>query len=378
MSARTSRQHRHCIGIVIDRVAAVLPRPSQLVSVAAAFRTMPLYQKRARKSADKDAQRVTDGIALLQQSAVDSEVQFLAEHFRSEPDLAFRVGALVRSGNFFQLLSQDTTVADEPKKSEENKQFRATVKQIKHLIGQMTPTALKILSLLEPTLLGHLAGVTKKDLAGMADMPGSAGDMLCFALNVAPESDLCLNIFPQCQTIRIFIDACVERYFSMGSRLKADNLNQISGYYKIDYDRKKVICIFWEHPVDLPMKQSLPEAIDATDVSISGRFQHDAKLHIHLKTPKFEATIDLKGMFEDIGATFPPLDAPWVLPKFAEEQRVLAASAASVVSSAASTASPAKPKQRAEFVASASPSGALSEAVRKRLAGAGGAKRGST
>lgn len=48
----------------------------------------------------------------------------------------------------------------------------------------------------------------------------------------------------------------------------------------------------------------MPEQIDAADASNADAFRHDAKLHIHLMTPKLDAAVDLKNMFVDLGETF--------------------------------------------------------------------------
>lgn len=158
---------------------------------------MPLHRKRGRTSAQKDAQRVTDGMASLQQSATDSEVEFLAEHFRSEPDLTVRIGALVRNCKFFQLLSQVGGASpNENKKTDANKQFHKTARKFKHSVSQVRSVATKIIAALEPDLFEHLAGISKKDLGGDKDLPTSVSELLCYALSSTHGSDLCWTTIP--------------------------------------------------------------------------------------------------------------------------------------------------------------------------------------
>lgn len=124
------------------------------------------------------------------------------------------------------------------------------------------------------------------------------------------------------------------------------------------------------------MKQSLPDVIGATCICISDAFSRYANLNIHLQTPKFDAAIDVKTMFVDLGASFPPTEAPSELPEvLAIADRSLdLAPTTSAASPAASITSPAKHKGPSSIAPATFP-WTMGEAARKRLVVRGSAKR---
>jgi hypothetical protein len=137
--------------------------------------------------------------------------------------------------------------------------------------------------------------------------------LLCFALNVAGESKIPRDEYPQICFLDTMVTLCKMRYDMMGSRLKGENILKCIGYYQIDpQDRLKI---------NLTRAPGSFIALPFNDVPADGclknTFQQDAgymavSLGMSLKLRALCAPEQLQAMV--------PEDAAWALPGVTAEE----------------------------------------------------------
>jgi hypothetical protein len=253
-------------------------------------------QKKVGQKRSRDVEKELDAMSCLAQEALDAELQYIQEQLRQNAPLAYTLASLMREDKLAGILQRRSKIEAGPvvrKLKPGLKKWRA-----------LPPAWVKVvLTALEPDIF-HQAY-----WAGKVAQHEKPYDLIYFALNVGPDSDLPKEEYPQIAYQGHMVELCKARYAQMGSRLSTFKNSEAGikgchGYFAFDETRQQISCaLASENLFELPFS-NVPG-----DAELQNCFHQGAKVVVESL-----GCNDLKVKALCVGVDFPSETCKWELP----------------------------------------------------------------